>query len=423
MKFKLYFTLLGILCSSVISFAQNNAPIERCSTPEYHKELINSDPLYKSRIDSIEKVMQAWIEEHKDNMPKTIVTIPVVFHIVYNTDIENVSNERIYEQLDALNRDYRNLNPDGVNVPAEFQQYRADTYLEFCLAKRDPNGNSTTGIERRHTNETSFPISLNSGVKYYSQGGLDAWNSSKYLNIWVCDLTGNNLGYAQFPGGNPDTDGLVVDYEYFGITATTPPFTMGRTSVHEIGHCFNLIHIWGDINDCSATDYCIDTPNQETYNFYCPSFPLTDACTTNPPGIMFMNYMDYVDDECMLMFTHDQAARIQACLNTIRAELKVSDGCVPIGIEELNGSNSLKVYPNPASDKISIEIPNITIDNISIAITNSMGSLVYAQSSSNFNSRLELRLPNLPQGIYFLKVESQSFCLSEKIFILNNKTP
>ena len=114
------------------------------------------------------------------------------------------------------------------------------------MASEDPNGNTTTGITRTATSQSSF--STNDGVKYSSSGGVDAWNTSEYLNIWVCDLSGGLLGYAQFPGGTASSDGVVCDYAYFGNMGTaTPPYDQGRTLTHEIGHWLNLRHIWGTV--------------------------------------------------------------------------------------------------------------------------------------------------------------------------------
>ena len=132
----------------------------------------------------------------------------------------------------------------------------SDCEIEFCLAQKDPNGNSTTGITRTQTSETSF--STNDDVKYTNSGGKDAWNTLEYLNIWVCDLSGGLLGYAQFPGGNVNEDGVVCDYAYFGnIGTATPPYDKGRTATHEVGHWLNLRHIWGDSNCGNGVALCI----------------------------------------------------------------------------------------------------------------------------------------------------------------------
>jgi hypothetical protein len=145
----------------------------------------------------------------------------------------------------------------------------------------------------------------------------------------VCNLQ-PWLGYAQFPGGPADTDGVVIAYTAFGDTGTAaPPFDKGRTATHEIGHWLNLRHIWGDdcpsSNQCSGSDFVADTPNQECMNYSCPDFPHV-SCNNDPNGDMFMNYMDYVDDPCMIMFTKGQSARMDAALAGPRSTILKSDG-------------------------------------------------------------------------------------------------
>ncbi|MBL7776053.1 MAG: T9SS type A sorting domain-containing protein, partial [Saprospiraceae bacterium] len=170
-------------------------------------------------------------------------------------------------------------------------------------------------------------------VKFYSSGGSDAWPRDAYLNLWVCDLSSGLLGYAQFPGGPANTDGVVCDYLYFGTTATgaQPPFDKGRTATHEVGHWLNCYHIWGDDGtSCTGTDQVADTPNQADENYGCPAFP-TVSCSNGPNGDMFMNYMDYTDDACMNLFTQGQKTRMQALFGSggFRAPLLSSQGCVP----------------------------------------------------------------------------------------------
>jgi pregnancy-associated plasma protein-A len=158
-------------------------------------------------------------------------------------------------------------------------------------------------------------------VKFKSQGGVDAWPSDAYLNLWVCSLGGGLLGYAQFPGGPAATDGVVILNKAFGTTGTaTAPFDLGRTAVHEVGHWLNLRHIWGDTEDCSGTDFVADTPNAQHPNFGKPSFPHI-SCSNGPSGDMFMNYMDYVDDDSMVMFTAGQVARMRTALDGPRGAI------------------------------------------------------------------------------------------------------
>jgi hypothetical protein len=137
----------------------------------------------------------------------------------------------------------------------------------------------------------------------------------------VCALTGGLLGYAQFPGGPLATDGVVINFQAFGTSGTAQaPFNKGRTATHEVGHYFNLRHIWGDTPDCSGSDMVADTPNCAGPNFGRPGFP-TITCNNGPNGDMFMNYMDYTDDAAMFMFTTQQVVRMRTTLETVRRGL------------------------------------------------------------------------------------------------------
>ena len=212
-----------------------------------------------------------------------------------------------------LNRDFRAINADISQTPSVFQPLIGDPKIEFALAAVDPQGNPTGGIIRKQTSTTSF--TADDKVKSSATGGANPWPADKYLNLWVCNLSGGLLGYAQFPGGPAATDGVVVTYTAFGTTGTAqPPFHKGRTATHEIGHWLNLNHIWGDDGTgCSGTDNVADTPNQGGFNVGCPTFPHV-SCNNGPNGDLFMNYMDYVDDGCMVMFTQGQVTRMEACL-------------------------------------------------------------------------------------------------------------
>ncbi|MBK8965335.1 MAG: M43 family zinc metalloprotease [Saprospiraceae bacterium] len=304
-----------------------------CAAQEMLQQQLKENPQLQQTRDAIEQHTKQFINKGGAT-DRTVVTIPVVVHVVWNTTAENISDARILAQLQVLNDDFRRLNADAGNTPSAFQGVAADCEVEFCLAQRDPSGNPTTGIVRRQTTVTSFGTSGNP-VKFNSSGGSNAWPRDQYLNLWVCDLSSGLLGYAQFPGGGASTDGVVCDYLYFGTTATgaQPPFDKGRTATHEVGHWLNCYHIWGDDgSSCSGTDQVSDTPNQADENYGCPSFP-TVSCSNGPNGDMFMNYMDYTDDACMNMFTAGQKARMQALFSTggFRAPLLSSLGCVPPG--------------------------------------------------------------------------------------------
>jgi len=296
---------------------------------EHLHMLQQQNPELSESMKEIERFTQQWVAAHpRGDDSRALYNIPVVVHVVYNTAAENISDAQVQSQIDVLNRDFSRTNTDASGTPSVWQSIAANCDIQFCLATVDPNGNPTTGIVRKATSVTSF--STNDAVKYSSSGGDNAWTSSKYLNIWVCDLGSGYLGYAQFPGGPSATDGVVIDYQAFGTTGTaTAPFHLGRTATHEVGHWLNLYHIWGDDgSSCSGSDGVSDTPNQGDENYGCPPFP-TLSCSNGPNGDMFMNYMDYTDDGCMNLFTNGQKARMQALFATggARNSLLTSNGC------------------------------------------------------------------------------------------------
>jgi hypothetical protein len=255
--------------------------------------------------------------------------IPVVVHVVWRVNAENISKAQIDSQITVLNHDFRSRNTDIANVPTPFQSVIGDARVEFALATTDPNGNATDGVTRTQTAVNGF--TQNDAVKAVASGGADPWPADDYLNLWVCRLAGGLLGYAQFPGGPAATDGVVVTHTGFGTTGTaTAPFHLGRTATHEIGHWLNLLHIWGDdAGACSGDDFVADTPNQGGPNVDTPTFP-TISCNNGPNGDMFMNYMDYVDDPVMIMFTAGQVARMQAALDGPRSATGHSIPCETI---------------------------------------------------------------------------------------------
>ena len=297
----------------------------------------------------------------------SVITIPVVVHVVYNSPTQNISDAQILSQIDVLNQDFRRQNADTSNTPAAFAGIMADAEIEFCMARRDPNGDPTTGIIRKATNIGSF--SMLDNMKFDQTGGSDAWPRDQYLNIWVCNLNQGLSGYAQFPGGPANTDGIVVDYANFGTLNTTPPLDKGRIATHEVGHWLGLSHVWGDDNNaCTGSDNIADTPNQADYSIGCPIFPLLDACSPSNPGVMFMNYMDYSDDACMNGFTQGQVNRMQGVLANTRSTIPNSNGCVLPSLLPNNAALGIFLAPLPTScaDPVTpeFELTNLGADTL-----------------------------------------------------------
>jgi hypothetical protein len=270
------------------------------------QRLLERDPGFRMRLMTLEAQtanrMRAALA-----LPK-IRTIKVHVHVVYNTPAENVSDAQVKSQIKVLNRDFAAKNSDKSKTPTVWSGLVGDARIRFKLAPR--------GIHRIHTTQTEFGD--DDSVKVVAP----PVNPKKFLNIWICTLEGGLLGYAQFPSGPTNTDGVVILNRAFGTVGNLlPQFNLGRTATHEVGHYLNLHHIWGDVGiSCGDSDYVSDTPNQESPNYNKPSFP-TVSCQNGPNGDMFMNYMDYVDDDTMVMFSAQQRIRMQATLAGPRSGL------------------------------------------------------------------------------------------------------
>ena len=285
-----------------------------------HELLAETQPEYRDHRIRAEEQTRTSIESGEaQRVTARLTRIPVVVHVVHRADEENISDAQVKSQIDVLNRDFRARNSDKSKVPPVWKSLVTDSNIEFALATKDPRGKTTTGITRTATTAEGF--GPDDSVKSRTTGGRNAWPADRYLNIWVCNLTSNLLGYAQFPGGPAKTDGVVILYSAFGNQGKVrPPFNKGRTATHEVGHYLGLRHIWGDMNNCSGDDFVADTPPARSANTGKPKFPHI-TCNNGPNGDMFMNYMDYTDDAGMFMFTAQQVLRMRTALETSRSGL------------------------------------------------------------------------------------------------------
>lgn len=286
------------------------APLRRgCGTMAAHMLLLEKYPAFRAHQFKLEqetarrRATGLRVEDLK------LVTVNVVVNVVYKTAAQNVSDAQITKQIATLNKDFGATNSDKSKVPAPWKGLVTDSRVRFKLHK----------VTRTQTTKSSF--THDDGVKKASTGGIAPLSPEKYLNLWVCALSGGLLGYAQFPGGPKATDGVVINYRAFGTGGTAEtPFNKGRTATHEVGHYFNLRHIWADTEDCSGSDFVPDTPNCAGPNYGTPKFPKV-SCNNGPNGDMFMNYMDYVDDAAMFMFTTQQVLRMRTVLEGPRKGL------------------------------------------------------------------------------------------------------
>ncbi len=318
-------------------------PVQRCATNEHELMLQQKNPSRAAERELYEQAVQSYITNARQGQDPSsqggTIVIPVVVHVVWNTAAQNISDNQIFSQIQVLNEDFGRTNPDASNTPAYWTSIAANTDIQYCLATQDPNGLPTNGIERRQI-ATNVSFNTNDNVKFFASNGLDAWDPTRYLNLWVCNLGSGLLGYGEFPTGSvSNTFGLVMGYTCFGSNFTSygsgfnllTSYNRGRTSTHEIGHCFDLYHIWGDDgSSCSGSDQCADTPNQADEHYGCPSGSQV-SCSNGPNGDMYQNYMDYSDDVCMNLFTLNQKARMLAVLNNPPYNaLQTSNGCTPL---------------------------------------------------------------------------------------------
>ena len=345
---KIFTVLCWMLCATGL-YAQQpgrqailptaSVPAEKCGTMHALEQQIRQDKGYIQRREQIEQHIQSYLNNPALRASNAVVTIPVVFHVVGpQTQVQSIATAtRLQAQINVLNQDYSKTNPDAGQVPSYWQSISSDMEFQFCIATVDPSGNPTTGIERRVTT-TNTIWTTNDAIKFNTQGGMNAWNRDKYLNIWVGNLGNSLLGYAYFPGVTANIDGVVIGHTTLPGAPGGAPVNGGRTATHEIGHWMSLYHPFD--NGCSTTSNCsttgdrvCDTPPTNAPTYFCPSGIQASACAAaGTNGKMWMNYMDYVDDACMYMFTAGQKTRARAVFATggARNILTTSTACTGV---------------------------------------------------------------------------------------------
>ncbi len=422
-----------------VSFAQtidNESLLRRCGTTEYEQILQRRNPDRAARLARLNRQIEAAQIESGTNTPAgvrlaavldtQVYRIPIVVHVVHNnsaqniggTNNPNISDAQIASQITVLNEDFRRkTGTPGFNTSA----IGADVQIEFYLASIDPDGQPTNGITRHYYAQKSVFDVLNSDADDQLLAQIAYWPSDRYLNIWVTTLN-NVLGYTQLPtatdtlsglqaSANDQTDGVRIDYRYFGRstgTVTSKTYCCGRTVTHEVGHWLGLIHTWGD-NTC-GNDYVADTPTTQGPNN-------TNACnqtnSTCSPGKTTRNliedYMDYSPDGCMNLFTLGQRQRMRTVLTLNSKRAKAA---------ELVFNLSLTLSPNPAQGSTVAEVKTKGNQLYTITIYDLNGRAVSSFSRTNTDgSRFTLPLTNLATGLYIVQARTADESISRRLLV------
>lgn len=444
--------MLLALCGLVLCQEHMVAQSNKCGDQILKDNIIARDPqnaaLMLHRIEQIAAKADAYEQSTKTTAQKTtsVVRIPIVFHVVLTTaQLNQLGNTagiraRMISQIQVLNEDFEKLNSDTSLIPAVFKPLAAKTGIQFGAAHRKPDGSSTEGFEIKIVTTTSYDINDGWGAstaKHATTDGLDAWDPTKYLNIWLLNITPNGiLGFTSPPsfinfGMPPNELGVVLNYGAFGKRNSITQFFIsnidkGRTLTHELGHYFELEHIWGDDNGLcpgagGSDDGIADTPPQASENFGNPTFP-NISCSNGPNGDMFMNYMDYSNDASLHMFTTQQANRMKSNVAvgaesyslTLHPELMEW----PTAVTEINNGSLFEIYPNPSSGKFQINISE-TKDLQRINVLNMIGQIIYsfAANNSQISNHYDIDLTGMSKGVYMVQCTFAAGTVTKKIIL------
>ncbi len=409
---------LLIILIVIVVFSSVHAQ-NRCLTMELSKRRSINDHLTMAKA----------LAEADTNYPMdNIIVIPVVVHVIHNNagnqiggaDNPNVSDEQIFSQIEGLNNDYRRIegtrgyNTDPVGV---------DSKIEFKLANRDPEGNVTSGIIRIFNATPEWNPDYDEEFKK-----LSAWPSESYLNIWVVNLSSNNLGFATFPSGSvyrdldvyaetPSLlDGLTIDYAAFGTIGTAAgKYRYGRTSTHEIGHWLGLLHIWGDAK--CGNDYIEDTPLQEKSSLdlleTCPV--KFSKCNNVQSADMTNNYMDYSPDICMNIFTKGQMERMRKVIYTSPRRKSLLSSA---GFDTILAGTSNRLYNSGITITYHQGVVNISSLSLT-AEARMIVSDIFGRQILNDNvidqNAITINMQSLPSGIYMIFITDRFRNFSMKI--------
>lgn len=389
-----YLTTLCCLIFTLPAISQT------CRSAEYRVAQLKANPWLLQRMGAVTGGSLSGASNLTSNSTVPLITIPVVVHVIYHSDAENISDAQIRSQLEVLNADFEKRNGDTTAIPSYYRSLAANCGFRFGLALQDTNGQATTGIVRRYTDVTSFTI--NDGIKSAATGGDDGWDRDKYLNIWVGHLTSSVLGYSSIAGGPKATDGVVVLYTAFGTTGVAAaPFNRGRTATHEIGHWLNLIHTWGD--DSCGNDDVADTPPQQGPDYGDPT-GIRLTCNNEPYGNLYMDYMDFTDDIGMHLFTFGQRDRMRELFEPGGFRYPLMSSTVPVDMDDtvvtVPDVGGISVWPNPATSGVTVSLTDNSSLGGVLGVYDLTGRRVMEMRITSLSFPVDISA--LKAGVYFM---------------------
>ncbi len=404
---QLLITTFILMSINLFSYGQNQEerPLRYFDTQKEHDRLLSEHEAYAENLAKMEQ----FIKEYGETGNERIDEIPVVFHILYNERQAYPSLEQVQFQLEVLNDFYgkyrKPIEPFLSSTLQEYAEMGQDLGISFCA----------TSIEFIPTNIMEWEN--DNSIKSSDKGGVDPWSTEKFLNIWVGNLKENIGGYAQMPEGPIHTDGIVIDFNFFGNEKGTAvaPYHQGKTLCHLVGNYLGLYDLWDEDEPCKD-DRVADTPIHNAPNFelindgtkhisFCPNAPIE----------MSMNLMDNSDDKYLTMMTLGQKSRIKAVLSKegSRGELTHSEYACMEEVGKfankskslLSQQNSFLLYPNPSSDKVTILLESLG-EEARVVVFNSMGVKVLDKPCTLLEGthQLELNCSSWSVGNYLVNV-------------------
>lgn len=429
--------LPGLTFSTFLLLSISVSAQQRCYSYQHMKEQIAADPVFAQKMKESERNFSDYISQRGGGnieLRSGPLTIPVIVHVLYNSNSQKIPRSQVESQITVLNEDFTASNSDYNKDAAGYAGVKGDANISFCLEQ----------VRFVKTKKKSF--TTNDDMKRTSRGGDDPIDPTKYLNIWVCSIGQGILGYAQFPNGPAATDGVVINYRSFGKGAQYnlyADYDLGRTATHEVGHWLGLRHIWGDAT--CGNDFVDDTPLHDSPNYGCPGAGHRSICTGSPFE-MWMNYMDYTDDACMYFFTDDQVSRMDGFLDTSPRLMSITQnsGCVGMSDVEVDNTGSTGgggsgggpphgggnphgkllpedfiVYPTINSGTVNLKI-NAVEDGVGVVnVYSQIGALVYKQELNvvEGDNLKTIKLGLLSNGLYIVEYKQGDMKQSKKLVI------